>query len=137
MILFGIVLEALMENWQSEWLQSILFALATVWFVQRGSSESKPVEKAGLESDEAQPVGAQAHSGSPAWAQARGWRTAVLPELARARVARHLPRLLARAVWQSEFLALGTTAVFTIYLRRRGSPESKLVGAPHDATGSE
>jgi hypothetical protein len=39
--------------------------------------------------------------------------------------------------WQSEFLAVGTMAVFTIYLRQRGSPESKPVGAPHDATGSE
>jgi hypothetical protein len=27
-------------------------------------------------------------------------------------------------------------AVFTIYLRQRGSPESKPVGAPHDETGS-
>jgi hypothetical protein len=39
--------------------------------------------------------------------------------------------------WQSEFLAVGTMAVFTIYLRQRGSPESKPVGAPHDdATGA-
>jgi hypothetical protein len=38
--------------------------------------------------------------------------------------------------WQSEFLAVGTMAVFTIYLRQRGSPESKPVGAPHDQTGS-
>ena len=38
--------------------------------------------------------------------------------------------------WQSEFLAVGTMAVFTIYLRQRGSPESKPVGAPHDETGS-
>jgi len=37
--------------------------------------------------------------------------------------------------WQSEFLAIGTMAVFSIYLRQRGSPESKPVGAPHDATG--
>jgi hypothetical protein len=27
-------------------------------------------------------------------------------------------------------------AVFTIYLRQRGSPESKPVGAAHDETGS-
>ena len=27
-------------------------------------------------------------------------------------------------------------AVFTIYLRQRGSPESKPVGAPHDQTAS-
>ena len=38
--------------------------------------------------------------------------------------------------WQSEFLAVGCLAVFTIYLRQRGSPESKPVGAPHDETGS-
>ncbi len=38
--------------------------------------------------------------------------------------------------WQSEFLAVGTMVVFTIYLRQRGSPESKPVGAPHDETGT-
>jgi hypothetical protein len=38
--------------------------------------------------------------------------------------------------WQSEFLAVGTLAVFTIYKRQRGSPESKPVGAPHNQTGS-
>ncbi len=38
--------------------------------------------------------------------------------------------------WQSEFLAVGTMAVFTIYLRQRGSPESKPVGAPHDTTAA-
>ncbi|MBA2537132.1 MAG: hypothetical protein H0V20_06830, partial [Actinobacteria bacterium] len=38
--------------------------------------------------------------------------------------------------WQSEFLAVGTMAVLAIYLRQRGSPESKPVGAPHDETGS-
>jgi len=39
--------------------------------------------------------------------------------------------------WQSEFLAVGSMAVFSIYLRQRGSPESKPVGAPHDVTGIE
>jgi hypothetical protein len=37
--------------------------------------------------------------------------------------------------WQSEFLAVGSMAVLSIYLRQRGSPESKPVGAPHHATG--
>jgi hypothetical protein len=37
--------------------------------------------------------------------------------------------------WQSEFLAVGSFAVLAIFLRQRGSPESKPVGAPHDATG--
>ena len=39
--------------------------------------------------------------------------------------------------WQSEFLAVGSMVVFSIYLRERGSPESKPVGSPHDATGIE
>jgi len=39
--------------------------------------------------------------------------------------------------WQSEFLAVGSMAVLSIYLRQRGSPESKPVGASHDTTGIE
>ena len=38
--------------------------------------------------------------------------------------------------WQSEFLAIGTIVIFSVYLRQRGSPESKPVGAPHDETAS-
>ena len=37
--------------------------------------------------------------------------------------------------WQSELLAVASMAVLAIYLRQRGSPESKPVGEPHDATG--
>ena len=39
--------------------------------------------------------------------------------------------------WQSEFLAVGSMVVLSIYLRQRGSPESKPVGSPHTATGVE
>ena len=39
--------------------------------------------------------------------------------------------------WQSEFLAVASMAVFAIYLRERGSPESKPVGTAHAATGAE
>ena len=39
--------------------------------------------------------------------------------------------------WQSEFLAVCSAVLFSIYLRQRGSPESKPVGAPHDATAQE
>ena len=38
--------------------------------------------------------------------------------------------------WQSEFLAIGAMVVLSIYLRQRGSPESKPVAAPHAKTGS-
>ena len=39
--------------------------------------------------------------------------------------------------WQSEFLAVGSMIALSIYLRQRGSSESKPVGAPHDATSVE
>jgi hypothetical protein len=37
--------------------------------------------------------------------------------------------------WQSEMLAVGSMVIFSVYLRQRGSPESKPVGTPHAATG--
>ena len=37
--------------------------------------------------------------------------------------------------WQSEFLAVGLLVVLSVYLRERGSPESKPVAAPHSQTG--
>ena len=37
--------------------------------------------------------------------------------------------------WQSEFLSIAVLIVLGIFLRERGSPESKPVAAPHAATG--
>ena len=165
--------QAVMENWQSEFLQFTLFILATIWLVQRGSAESKPPEEAGQESDRKERIGGYAPDDAPLWARARGWRTALyshslLLTMAFIFVASWLAQSLTawRAFneeqtrhggstigwesyvtnpdfwektlqnWQSEFLAVGTMAVFTIYLRSRGSPESKPVGAPHDETTS-
>ena len=162
------------ENWQSEYLQFLLYITATVWFLQRGSPESKELDKAGLESDEDQLVGRHARPDSPRWAGVGGWRTTVfswslalvmamifllswLAQSLAGRVAYTEDRLsrrqdpvtwaeyLANADfwsrtlqnWQSEFLAVGSMAVLTIYLRQRGSPESKPVGASHDSTGIE
>jgi hypothetical protein len=39
--------------------------------------------------------------------------------------------------WQSEFLAVAAMVVFSIFLRQKGSPESKPVDAPHSKTGSD
>lgn len=162
------------ENWQSEYLQFLLYITATIWLLQRGSPESKGLDEAGLESDRAQKVGAYADERSPRWAAVGGLRTALfswslalvmggifaaswLAQSVAGRVAFNEERLgrlqdpltwpqyVANADfwsrtlqnWQSEFLAVGSMAVFAIYLRQRGSPESKPVGAPHDATGIE
>jgi hypothetical protein len=39
--------------------------------------------------------------------------------------------------WQSELLAVASMAILSIYLRQRGSPQSKPVGAAHATTGVE
>jgi hypothetical protein len=38
--------------------------------------------------------------------------------------------------WQSEFLAIAVMVGASVYLRYRGSPESKVVAAPHSSTGT-
>jgi uncharacterized protein DUF6766 len=163
-----------MENWQSEYLQFSLFILATIWLVQRGSTESKPLGKAGTESDEAQKLGAHAQADSPAWAKAGGWRTLVFSnsllivmttiwlgswfaQLVTGRVVYNAEQFDHHEAavslwgyagssefwnrtlqnWQSEFLAVASMVIFSIWLRQRGSPESKPVGEPHASTGAE
>ena len=164
---------AVMENWQSEFLQFTVFIAATVWLVQKGSNESKRLEDAGLEMDEQQKVGAHATARSPRWAAVGGltrrvyanslllamglvflatwlaqslnnWRTFNDEQRQHAEATvswgRYLldPSFWEKTLqnWQSEFLAVGVMVVFTIYLRQRGSPESKPVGAPHDETAT-
>lgn len=39
--------------------------------------------------------------------------------------------------WQSEFLAVFSIVVLSVYLRQKGSPESKPVNTPHHKTGNE
>ncbi|MCW2767937.1 MAG: hypothetical protein JWO11_3896 [Nocardioides sp.] len=162
------------ENWQSEFLQFLLYLTATVWLLQRGSPESKELDKAGRETDKDQKVGRHAQKDSPSWAAAGGSRTRLYSSsLAIVMGAIFLGCWLVQSVagwaafnenrlqqlqdpigwrsyllnadfwsrtlqnWQSEFLAVGSMAVLSIYLRQRGSPESKPVGEPHTATGVE
>jgi len=162
------------ENWQSEFLQFWVYLMATVWLLQKGSPESKELDKAGKESDKDQKVGPHAVTDSPAWASAGGWRTRLYStSMAIVMGAIFLASWLVQSVagwaafnesrlqqlqdpiswsryltnadfwsrtlqnWQSEFLAVGTMAVLAIYLRQRGSSQSKPVGEPHGATGVE
>jgi Na+-transporting methylmalonyl-CoA/oxaloacetate decarboxylase gamma subunit len=39
--------------------------------------------------------------------------------------------------WQSEFLSLAAMVILTVFLRQRGSPESKPVDTPHGETGGD
>jgi magnesium-transporting ATPase (P-type) len=162
------------ENWQSEYLQFLLFVLLTVFLFQRGSTESKPLHKGGRESDKDQKVAEYAGPDSPMWSRQRGWRLSLyshslgltmglifllswLAQFVAGRSAYNAEQLQERSDplgwidyalapdfwnrtlqnWQSEFLAVGSMVVLSIYLRERGSPESKPVGEPHEATGGE
>jgi hypothetical protein len=39
--------------------------------------------------------------------------------------------------WQSEFFSIGVLVLLSIFLRQKGSPESKPVDSPHSMTGHE
>ena len=167
---FGV---AMLENWQSEYLQFALYITATVWLLQRGSPESKELDQAGGESDQEQKIGRHADDDSPLWARVGGVRTRVfsnslliamgtiwllswLGQSITGRVAYNAERLEHHQAgldylqyvgsadfwertfqnWQSEFLAVGSMAILAVYLRQRGSPESKPVGTPHDTTAA-
>ena len=168
---FGV---AVLENWQSEYLQFTLFIGLTVWLIQRGSPESKKPGEEGPEDEAEQQLGPHANPSSPLWARVGGVRTFVYSnsllllmttiwalswlgqsitgvvdfnqqQQAHGEAAISWAEYLTRADfwertlqnWQSEFLAVGSMAIFAVYLRQRGSPESKPVGAPHRATGAE
>lgn len=66
------------ENWQSEYLQFLVYIMLTVWLVQKGSTESKKPGEEGPEPDEQQKLGWHAVPDSPKWAKAGGWRTMAL-----------------------------------------------------------
>jgi hypothetical protein len=73
---------AVLENWQSEFLQFSLFIAATVWLVQKGSNESKKLADDGLESNEQQEIGPNAPLRAPLWAKAGRHPNTDLRELA-------------------------------------------------------
>jgi hypothetical protein len=161
--------EAVFENWESEFLQMGSFVLFTVWLRQKGSPESKPLE--GTERVDADPRRA-ARKDSP-WPVHRGGLILKVYEnsLTIALFALFALSFLLHALggagayneearahgeatvsvvqyvgtsrfwfesfqnWQSEFLAVGALAVLAIFLRQKGSPESKPVAAPHSETG--
>jgi hypothetical protein len=166
--------QAVMENWQSEYLQFTLYIGTTIWLFQRGSPESKPLDKLGTDSDAEQHIGEHARADSPRWARMRGLRLWLYSNsLLIVMLAIWLGSWFAQSVtgwsdfnaeqithhqptvnwlgylhssqfwadtlqnWQSELLAVGSMTIYAVFLRQRGSPESKPVGAPHEATGVE
>jgi hypothetical protein len=166
----GSFVEAVGENWESEFLQMFAYVLLTAFLVQKGSSESKDPEK-----EEAVDEDPRARASEPLapWPVRKGGFilklyenslslaffilfliSAAMHALGGAaeynaeQVAHHQPTIPMLAYlttarfwfeslqnWQSEFLAIAAMVVLTIFLRQRGSPESKPVASPHSSTG--
>ena len=166
----GHFLEALFENWESEFLQMGIFVVLSAKLVQKGSAESKPPDEPG-ESDE-DPRRHQQDPKAPWPVRRGGWVLALYENslaiafvllfafsfvlhavggflnineenLARGRPPQTLGEYWTSSQfwfesfqnWQSEFLAVLAIVVLTIFLRQRGSPQSKPVAAPHAKTG--
>ncbi|MBA3334406.1 MAG: hypothetical protein H0T08_02225 [Acidobacteria bacterium] len=167
----GHFIEAVFENWESEFLQMGAYVLLTVFLFQKGSSESKTpgtteridiiVEDSKKDKNMPYPV-------------RRGGLILKLYEysLSIALFLLFLMSFVLHAVggakdyniqqiqhneptvstleymsgsrfwfesfqnWQSEFLSIGLMVVLSIYLRQKGSPESKPVDSPHSDTGT-
>jgi Domain of unknown function (DUF6766) len=166
----GHFVEATFENWESEFLQMASYVLLTIWLIQKGSSESKPL--GGDREKDADPRSEPDLDQAPGPVRRGGWQlrlyenslgialallfvlSFMLHALGGAReysaeqVAHGQPPVGAMEFvttstfwfqsfqnWQSEFVAVGSIVVLTIFLRQRGSPESKPVAAPYHDTG--
>lgn len=165
----GTFVEAVFENWESEFLQMAALVIATVFLRQKGSVDSKKLHgKAAVDTSSRYSI---IHASS---SRKRGKAikslllsnslglallalfviSFVLHAIGGASAYNHEAQLHGASRmtitqyigsaqfwfeafqnWQSEFLAVGSLLVLSIYLRQRGSPESKPIGTSNQATG--
>ena len=166
----GHFIEAVFENWESEFLQMGAFVLMTVALRQKGSSESKP-----LTEGKSPPAKAGRRSrNAPLPVRRGGWLLRIYENSLSIALTllfvlsfslhaiggaaeENRERLLHREArvsvgeyagsskfwfesfqnWQSEFLSVGVLIVLSIFLRQKGSPQSKEVAEPHAKTGTD
>jgi hypothetical protein len=164
----GHFVEAVFENWESEFLQMGTFVVLTVYLRQKGSPESKPLEGKQTVDSEPDPKRPRAP-----WPVKRGGLALRVYEnsLGLALFALFALSFALHAIggamafndehqgdgsgehvdpvsyvatsrfwfesfqnWQSEFLSIGALVVLSVYLRQKGSPQSKPVDHPHEET---
>ncbi|MCW1912960.1 hypothetical protein OJ996_05220 [Luteolibacter sp. GHJ8] len=145
------------ENWESEFLQMGFYVILTTFLFQRGSAESNDPEEADL-------LARQRRRKRRTWLYRNSLSLAFLALFGGAFFIHALggleeenqergehgqpPESLAEFIsgsefwfqsfqnWQSEFLAVLSIVVLSIFLRQDGSPESKDVEDPNSKTGS-
>jgi len=159
----GHFLQATFENWESEFFQMGLYVFLTAFLYQQGSAESKsldepeevdrapvakkdapwPVKKGGfalkiysnslslafvilfLLSFMAHAYGTMKDINEEEKKQVTFWQT----------ITENRFWFESFQNWQSEFLSVASIVFLSIYLRQKGSPESKPVDTPHSETG--
>jgi hypothetical protein len=168
----GHFIEAVFENWESEFLQMGMYVVLTIFLFQKGSSESKTPDT--IDSVDVIPESSLLHKDTPAPVRRGGLAlklyqnslsivlfslfavSFILHAVGGAKVynqeqAEHGETEKVSTVeyigtsrfwfesfqnWQSEFLSMGAMVVLSIFLRQKGSPESKPVDSPNDETGN-
>jgi hypothetical protein len=167
----GDFVEAMFENWESEFLQMGMYVVLTAFLYQKGSSESKPLHEPAPQNED--PRAVTPNRWTPWPVRKGGWMLLTYEHsLAIAFFALFFASLALHAVggvkafneeqtqhgeaaislwrylttsqfwfesmqnWQSEFIAVAAIVGLSIFLRQRGSPESKPVAEPHRHTSA-
>jgi Domain of unknown function (DUF6766) len=169
----GHFVEAIFENWESEFLQMGSYVLLTAFLYQKGSPESKKLDE--KETVDRDPSESKRKRKDAPWPVRRGGFVLKLYQnslcltlfllflISFALHAAGGARLYSQEQmmhgsppvstlqymatsrfwfesfqnWQSEFLSVGMLVVLSIFLRQKGSPESKPVDSPHSKTGGD
>lgn len=162
----GHFISATFENWESEFLQMGMYVLLTVGLRQRGSAESRPLDPAEEEErvDAGRTPWPLLKGGAWRWLYANSlslayaglfvmafaghafgsWLHENDQRVMNGQMQQSLIEHLAGAQfwfesmqnWQSEFLAVLSIVVLSIFLRQHKSPQSKPLAAPHSQTGT-
>lgn len=166
-VLTGHFIAATFENFQSEFLQMMLYVVLTISLRQIGSAESKSLTEKEEVDREPTP-----HPDAPGPVKKGGWQLKLYEhsltiafallfifswimhlygsyrnfneeKIAQGDSTVAFGRFIQEPDfwfetfqnWQSEFLSVASIVLLTIFLRQKGSPESKPVDAPHLETG--
>jgi hypothetical protein len=159
----GHFVESVFENWESEFLQMAAFVVMTIFLRQKGSSESKPLRSNEATGKRPGKGAVRRRAGFRRLLHENSLSLALAglfvlsfalhahggaAEESRERIVHGAKPVgvLAYAAssrfwfesfqnWQSEFLSVGVLIVLSIFLRQKGSPQSKDVDAPDEQTG--
>jgi hypothetical protein len=159
----GDFLSALFENWESEFLQMSAYVMLTAILFQRGSAESRDPDDPDRPGDEIPPTTRKRNPVlSWLYSYSLGVALAVLFIISFAlhwwaslaavneEALRHGGEVQSMGSylldaqlwfesfqnWQSEFMSTAVLVVLSIFLRHKGSPESKPAGASNSETGA-